>query len=109
MVHSRHGGELPSIVCQRNRSYPFVLKIDNFLSNYSSALRHAVTLDTKIMSDAANLRLTSNSSSPYQNLVALNLRQTMGALEFTTSVLANGTLAGTSDVRVFMKDVGNSR
>ena len=86
-----------------------MLKIDHFLSNYTSALSRAVTLDTKIMSDAANLSaLSANTSSLYQNLVGLNLRQTMGGLEFTTSVLANGTLAGTSDLRVFMKDVGNS-
>lgn len=60
------------------------------------------------MSDAANLDLSANSTALYQNLVALNFRQVMGSLEFTTSTLANGTLAGTSDLRVFMKDVGNS-
>jgi hypothetical protein len=86
-----------------------MLKIDHFLSNYSSALSRAVALDTKIMSDTATLSaLSSNTLSLYQNLVALNLRQTMGGLEFTTSVLANGTLAGAGDLRVFMKDVGNS-
>jgi len=95
-------------LCYPHWSY-LVFKIDNFLSKYSSALSNANTLDTKIMSDAANLTLSSNSSSLYQNLVALNLRQTMGALEFTTSVLPNGTLAGTSDVRVFIKDIGNSQ
>jgi hypothetical protein len=61
------------------------------------------------MSDAANLSLSSDSILPYQNLVALNLRQTMGALEFTMSKLANGTLAGASDLRVFMNDVGTSQ
>jgi hypothetical protein len=86
-----------------------MLKIDSFLSNYSSALDRAITLDTKIMSGAANLGLSSNSTGLYQNLVALNLRQTMGALEFTTSTLPNGALAGASDLRVFMKDVGHSQ
>ena len=61
------------------------------------------------MSDASKLSLSANASVAYKDLLALNLRQTMGSLELTTSRWSSGKWAGMSDLRVFMKDVGNSR
>lgn len=61
------------------------------------------------MSDASKLSLSANASVAYRDLLALNLRQTMGSLELTTSRWSSGKWAGMSDLRVFMKDVGNSR
>jgi hypothetical protein len=61
------------------------------------------------MSDASKLSLSANASVAYRDLLALNLRQTMGSLELTTSRWSSGEWAGMSDLRVFMKDVGNSR
>ena len=83
--------------------------MDNFLADYPAALSRAVTLDNRIMSDVANLSLPANISAAYRDLLALNLRQTLGAIELTTSKLSNGKWAGISDMRAFMKDVGNSR
>ena len=83
--------------------------MDNFLANYPDALSRAVTLDNRIMSDVANLSLSANISAAYKDLLALNLRQTLGAIELTTSKLSDGRWAGMSDMRAFMKDMGNSR
>ena len=84
--------------------------MDDFLANYPAALSHAVILDNRIMSDVANLSLSANIvSAAYRDLLALNLRQTLGAIELTTSKLSNGSWAGMDDLRVFMKDIGNSR
>jgi len=84
--------------------------MDDFLANYPAALSHAVTLDNRIMSDVANLSLSANIvSAAYRDLLALNLRQTLGAIELTTSKLSNGKWAGIGDMRAFIKDVGNLR
>ena len=47
-------------------------------------------------------------SPAYGDLVATSLRQTMGSIEITTSKQADGKW-NTSDVQVFVKDIGVSR
>jgi hypothetical protein len=51
--------------------------------------------------------MSASTASKLVDLHILNLRQTVGALEFTT--LGPGKRVGMDDVRVFMKDVGYSR
>lgn len=87
-------------------------KIDDFLSGYGSAFSRAINFENKITSDISSLS-TSFSLSPLTSvnitdMIALSLRQTIGSLEFTTSRLSNGQLAGVDDLRVFIKDVGSS-
>src|SRR6266511_4029774 len=98
-------GQLPFKLTGINSRF----KMDNFLANYPTALSRAVTLDNTIMSDVAKISLSAKISATYKDLLALNLRQTLGAIELTTSKLSNGSWAGMDDLRVFMKDIGNSR
>jgi hypothetical protein len=80
---------------------------------FPAALSRAIAVDNKIISDASitssKFNLTPAIATNLADLVALNLRQTIGSLELTTSTLSNGQLAGMDDLKVFMKDVGNSR
>ena len=71
-----------------------------FLSDYPSA--RAVSLDSKIMADATAIL------PAYGDLVAASLRQTMRSIDITTSKQADGEW-NTSDVQVFVKDIGVSR
>ena len=57
----------------------------------------SVELDNKIVEAAAQI------SDNYVDLVSLATRQTFGSLEITTNEGANS-----SDVKVFMKDLGTS-
>ncbi|THH29207.1 hypothetical protein EUX98_g4981, partial [Antrodiella citrinella] len=74
--------------------------IDAFVLDSDDARQRAVALDTQILGDSSNI------SSTYSNLVSIAARQTIGATELT---VANGTDGkwNTSDVMMFMKDVGN--
>ncbi|KAL5508744.1 hypothetical protein ACEPAG_4723 [Sanghuangporus baumii] len=72
--------------------------IGDVLNRTDDALSAAVSLDKQILSDAGQI------SSKYGDILSLSTRQAMGALEYTLSK-ANGVL-NTSDVKVFMKDMG---
>ena len=86
------------------------IQIDDFLSNFPSALSRATALDNKVISDVTDVASkTSLTVTALKNLVILGLRQAIGSLEFTLSKFANGTFAGMEDARIFMKDVGSSR
>ena len=73
-----------------------------FTGDYAAAHDHAVALDQKIMGAAEKI------SSQYSDVVALATRQTMSALDFTVGTDSSGNL-NRSDVKVFMKDLGNSQ
>ena len=77
-------------------------QIDDFVAGFSAAYDRAVALDEKIMNDAAKI------SSHYVDLVSFAARQTMGSLDITVGNGANGNL-NSSDVKIFVKDIGNSR
>jgi len=73
-------------------------------------LRHDKGNDNNDLNDDNDNDLNDNDASvAYRDLLVLNLRQTMDSLELTTSRWSSGKWAGMSDLRVFMKDVGNSR
>lgn len=72
------------------------LQISSFMNDYSSALSSAQAFDTKLQSDASAI------SSDYAEVVALSVRQALGAMEITVS--KNGVNSwNTSDVLVFLK------
>ncbi|CAA7266367.1 unnamed protein product [Cyclocybe aegerita] len=76
--------------------------IDDFLLDFPNALSRAAELDNKVLADAAQV------SSKYASVTALCLRQTFGAMDITVSKTTSGDW-NESDVKVFMKDLGNSR
>ena len=55
--------------------------------------------------DSSLLAAAQNISTEYGDLLALTVRQAMGALEITASKNSDGSL-NTSDVLIFMKDMG---
>lgn len=73
-----------------------------FLSDLPAALSRATDLDNKITND------TSLISPQYTSLASLAARQTMGGTEVTISLGTDGSW-NTSDVMIFMKDIGVSR
>ncbi|KAJ7151690.1 hypothetical protein C8R46DRAFT_1166541 [Mycena filopes] len=74
--------------------------ISFFLKDYANALKTANTLDKKVETDA-------NKISPdYAGIVALSVRQSLGANELTISKNAHGGW-NTSDVMYFMKEISS--
>lgn len=70
--------------------------ISSFLGDYANALSRGQALDSKIQSDASAI------SADYADVVALSVRQAIGATEITISKGGSGAF-NTSDVLVFMK------
>ncbi|KAH9844226.1 DUF1793-domain-containing protein [Rhodofomes roseus] len=70
--------------------------ITAFVKDYSNALSRADALDAEVNKD------TSAISSNYSDIVALSIRQTFGAIEFTY------TPGNTSDVMAFVKAMSSS-
>ena len=83
------------------------------MAGFSSAVSRAVVFDNKVAVDsstvAAKFGLSFSVETKLTDLVILNLRQTIGSLELTTSRLSNGRLGGMDDLRIFMKDMGSSK
>ena len=77
-------------------------QVDAFLSDYADAQSRANALDARI------LGVASNTSDTYSNFVSLATRQAMGGTELTIAKGSDGNW-NTSDVKMFMKDVGNSK
>lgn len=71
-------------------------QISSFLGDYQNALNRAQAFDNKVASDATKI------SADYASIVALSIRQALGATEITISKNGGGTF-NTSDVLVFMK------
>ncbi|TCD59771.1 hypothetical protein EIP91_011516 [Steccherinum ochraceum] len=75
--------------------------LDSFILDYDNAKQRSNALNAKIIGDAGKV------SPTYTNLVSLAARQAMGGTDLT---VARGTDSSwnTSDVKMFMKDVGTS-
>ncbi|KAK7685178.1 hypothetical protein QCA50_011541 [Cerrena zonata] len=75
--------------------------MDSFLSDFPNAKSRADDMDSLILNAAGNI------SEPYKDLVSLAARQTMASTELT---IANGENGGwnMSDIKMFMKDIGDS-
>ncbi|KAF7326594.1 hypothetical protein MSAN_02502900 [Mycena sanguinolenta] len=76
--------------------------IDAFMVDFPTARTRALALDQKILQDARAI------SQNYADLVSLGARQAMAGVEITLSTFQNGSF-DFSDVKAFMKDVGNSQ
>ncbi|KAL0952529.1 hypothetical protein HGRIS_006790 [Hohenbuehelia grisea] len=75
--------------------------IHEFLQDFPKAQQRAISLDTKILSEAAAIPNTSD-------LVSLGLRQVMAASEITVPRMPNGSLNST-DISIFTKDIGHTQ
>jgi hypothetical protein len=69
--------------------------------DFPAARTRAIAFDQKILQDAAAV------SQDYADLVSLGTRQAMAGIKITLTTLPDGSF-NLSDVRAFMKDVGNS-
>ncbi|TFY62886.1 hypothetical protein EVJ58_g3577 [Rhodofomes roseus] len=76
--------------------------MEAFVSDYSDAASRSTQLDDEITKNATSI------SSEYSDLVSLAARQTFGAIDITVS---QGTKSqwNTSDVMIFMKNMGTNR
>ncbi|KAF4619311.1 hypothetical protein D9613_005332 [Agrocybe pediades] len=74
--------------------------ISSFLGDFKNALSRAQTFDNKVQSDANKI------SADYASIVALSIRQALGATEITISKNADGSF-NTNDVIVFMKEISS--
>ncbi|KAI0343878.1 hypothetical protein BDW22DRAFT_1314881, partial [Trametopsis cervina] len=74
--------------------------ITNVITNYTSALASATTLDASLASAATPY------GADYAALISLSTRQTMSALEYTLLRDPSTGVLNTSDIKVFMKDMG---
>lgn len=80
----------------------FYIQIDSFIADFQNAVSRASNLDDAILQNATAI------SPQYADLVSLAARQTFGGVEFSVSNGSDGKW-NMSDVKIFMKDVGNSR
>ena len=78
-----------------------VTQIIDFLSDFADALSRAQKLDQKILQGAAHI------SDLLGDLVSLATAQVYGSTQLTVAVGASGTF-NTSDVMMFMKNIGGS-
>ncbi|KAF9007830.1 hypothetical protein BDQ17DRAFT_1422506 [Cyathus striatus] len=61
----------------------------------------AIEFDNKVLADGGAI------SSKYNDLISFSLRMTFAAMDITIPRLGNGTV-DTSDLKIFMKDIGSS-
>ncbi|KAI0774160.1 DUF1793-domain-containing protein [Fomes fomentarius] len=92
---------------RQNRSYYFWTQfssvasaIQSFVNDYSNALSRANAFNAKVKADASKI------SSDYADIVALSIRQTLGATEITVARTSDGGF-DTSDVSTFMKEISS--
>lgn len=78
------------------------MKVDDFLADFSGATNRASALDTKIMGDGMAI------SPAYADLLAFAARPAFGALDITVA-RESAIAVDSSDVQIYMKDVGRSR
>ncbi|KAJ7682671.1 DUF1793-domain-containing protein [Mycena polygramma] len=74
--------------------------IKSFLNDYSTALTRNSKFDAQVQSDAMAI------SADYAAIVALSIRQTLGATEITISKNSDGSF-NTGDVLLFMKEISS--
>ncbi|KAF7378283.1 hypothetical protein MSAN_00253700 [Mycena sanguinolenta] len=76
--------------------------IDAFVTDFPAAKARALALDDQILQDAGAI------SQDYVDLISLGTRQALAGIEITLSTLQDGSF-NLSDIKAFMKDVGNSQ
>ncbi|KAJ3567658.1 hypothetical protein NP233_g6220 [Leucocoprinus birnbaumii] len=73
----------------------------SFLNDFDNALNRSLVFENSVMSPASAI------STEYADILCLVTRQVFGSLDITLSRTADGSV-NSSDVRVFMKDMGSS-
>ncbi|KAG9017718.1 hypothetical protein FRB95_007102 [Tulasnella sp. JGI-2019a] len=71
-----------------------------FLPDYANALTRANTFDAKVQADASAI------SADYASIVALSIRQALGATEITISKTSTGAW-NTADIMMFLKEISS--
>lgn len=71
-----------------------------FLPDYANALSRANTFDAKVQTDASKI------SADYASIVALSIRQALGATEITISKTSSGAW-NTADIMMFLKEISS--
>ncbi|PPQ99075.1 hypothetical protein CVT24_003635 [Panaeolus cyanescens] len=74
--------------------------ITSFLGDFNNALSRANAFDLQVQNDANKI------STDYASIVALSIRQALGATEITVSKNSDGSF-NTNDVIVFMKEISS--
>ncbi|KAJ7781099.1 hypothetical protein B0H16DRAFT_1710344 [Mycena metata] len=74
--------------------------ISSFLGDYSAALARATAFDAQVQRDAGKI------SADYAAVVALSIRQALGATELTISKTATGAF-NTTDIILFLKEISS--
>ncbi|KAK0444567.1 uncharacterized protein EV420DRAFT_1574563 [Desarmillaria tabescens] len=100
----------PSIRYRQQDRYPYFWTeyddidqgINAFLQDFEDAQNRADNLDESILSAARDI------SPDYGDLVSLAARQTLASTDITVSKAADGSWNST-DIKMFMKDMGSSR
>ncbi len=83
-------------------TYDLFAQISTFLNDFSDALNRSLALDNKILS-------ASSAVSPeYASVLSLVTRQIFASMDITVPSAEPGQF-NTSDVKIFMKDIGQSR
>jgi hypothetical protein len=77
-------------------------QIDAFVTDFPNAMARSAQLDSRILADANTV------SADYADLVSMAVRQTMGGMDITVGVKSDSSLDPT-DIKAFVKDLGNSR
>lgn len=77
-----------------------VFQISAFHDDYLISLATAIALDARVLLDATKI------SADYAAIVALSVRQVIGATELTVSKNSDGSY-NTSDVMLFMKEISS--
>ncbi|KAF8993231.1 hypothetical protein BDQ17DRAFT_1331822 [Cyathus striatus] len=76
--------------------------VQDVIGKFNDIRSKAVNLDNKILADGGAI------SSNYSDLISFALRLVFGAMDITIPRASSGAL-NTSDVKIFMKDIGASR
>ncbi|KAF9000881.1 hypothetical protein BDQ17DRAFT_1245068 [Cyathus striatus] len=75
--------------------------IQDVIAKFDDVRSKAIDFDSKILADGDAI------SSKYSDLISISLRMVFGTMDITIPKSGDGTL-DTSDVKIFMKDIGSS-
>ncbi|KAF8992055.1 hypothetical protein BDQ17DRAFT_240301 [Cyathus striatus] len=75
--------------------------IQDVVAKFDDVRSKAIDFDNKVLADGGAI------SSKYNDLISFSLRMTFAAMDITIPRFGNGTV-DTSDLKIFMKDIGSS-
>ncbi len=90
-----------AITRMNNKHWQFFAQASGFLNDFEDALSRSWTFDNKVLSAASSI------SPEYAGILSLVTRQIFASMDITVPLAKSGQLNG-SDVKIFMKDIGQS-